>query len=251
VSRADVFLWLALPYLAIAIFVVGHVWRFRREQLTWTARSTQILEQRLLLWGSLLFHFGVLAVIGGHIIGILVPAGWTEAIGISDHAYHLIALIAGLPAGLAMTAGLAILLVRRGAVARVRVTTLRSDLVMYPVLALVTATGLAATISNAVNEHLYRETVSPWFRGIFAFNPDASLISSAPLVFRIHAVAAFVLLALWPFTRLVHAWSVPIAYGVRSWIVYRSRNPAAALAYERARRPRAGRVAPGRPSRSA
>jgi len=225
------------------------VWRYRRGQLTWTARSTQILEQRMLLWGSLLFHFGVLAVIGGHVIGILVPASWTNAIGIPDHAYHLIALIAGLPAGLAMTAGLALLLVRRGAVARVRATTLRSDWVMYPLLALVTATGLAATISNAVDEYRYRETVSPWFRGIFAFDPHVSQIAAAPLVFRIHVVAAFVLLAAWPFTRLVHAWSVPIAYGVRSWIVYRSRNPAASLAYERSRRIGGQRVVAGKPTR--
>ena len=64
-SRADLFWWVALPYMAIAIFVVGHIWRYRRDQLGWTARSTQLLEQRLLKWGSLLFHFGVIAVIGG------------------------------------------------------------------------------------------------------------------------------------------------------------------------------------------
>mgnify|MGYP003439558724 CR=1 FL=1 len=159
-SRADLFWWVALPYMAIAIFVVGHIWRYRRDQLGWTARSTQLLEQRLLKWGSLLFHFGVIAVIGGHVLGILVPESWTSAVGIGDGAYHVISLAAGLPAGIAMTAGLAILLYRRGSVAPVRVTTLRSDLVMYPLLALVTVTGMAATISNAFDEHMYREMAS-------------------------------------------------------------------------------------------
>ena len=75
-SRADLFWWVALPYMAIAIFVVGHIWRYRFDQLGWTARSTQLLEQRLLKWGSLLFHFGVLAVIGGHDSGTRIPSTW-------------------------------------------------------------------------------------------------------------------------------------------------------------------------------
>ena len=83
-DRLDLLLWVALPYLALAIFVVGHVWRYRRGQLTWTSRSTQILERRLLQVGSLLFHFGILAVIGGHVLGILVPSGVTEAVGIDE-----------------------------------------------------------------------------------------------------------------------------------------------------------------------
>lgn len=244
-SRADLFLWVALPYLAIAIFVVGHVWRYRRDQLGWTARSTQLIERRMLKWGSLLFHFGVLAVIGGHILGILVPASWTGAVGIDEDAYHVIAIAAGLPAGLAMTAGLLILLYRRGSFRPVRVTTLRSDLLMYPLLAVVTLTGMATTISNAIDEHQYRETVSPWFRGVFAFSPDADLMTQAPFVFQLHTVAAWVLLAAWPFSRLVHAWSVPLTYLMRGWILHRSRNPAAALAYERARRAGAERVVAG------
>jgi nitrate reductase gamma subunit len=73
VSSGDLFLWIALPYICLAIFVVGHVWRYRRDQLTRTARSTRLLEQRLLRVGSLLFHFGVLAVVGGHVLGILTP----------------------------------------------------------------------------------------------------------------------------------------------------------------------------------
>jgi nitrate reductase gamma subunit len=246
-SRADLFWWIALPYMAIAIFVAGHAWRYRRDQLGWTARSTQLMEQRLLKWGSLLFHFGVIAVIGGHVLGILIPESWTSAVGIGEGAYHAIALVGGLPAGLAMTAGLAILLYRRSSVAPVRVTTLRGDLAMYPLLAFVTVTGLVATTWNAVDEHMYRETVSPWFRGLFTFRPDASLMADAPLVFQLHAAAAFVLLALWPFSRLVHAWSIPLAYAMRGWILYRSRNPAAALAYERARRAGAERVVAGAP----
>jgi len=226
VSRAETFLWIALPYLAIATFVVGHVWRYRRGQLTWTARSTQLLEHRLLRPGSLMFHFGLLAVIGGHVLGILIPQGWTEAIGISESTYHLIASIAGITAGVVMTAGLAILIFRRAAVPRVRATTSRSDLVMYVIFVLAVVTGMVATIKGtAIDGYNYRETVSPWFRGIFAFDPNATLMTTAPFIFQIHAVSTFLLFAVWPFTRLVHAWSVPFSYLTRSPIVYRSRRP--------------------------
>jgi nitrate reductase gamma subunit len=239
VSRADLFLWVALPYLCLTVFVVGHVWRYRRDQLTWTARSTQLLEQKLLRVGSLLFHFGVLAVIGGHVLGILVPAGVTDAVGIHEHAYHVIALVAGGAAGSAMTVGFAILVYRRAAVPRVRATTSRGDLLMYPLLTIALVTGMIATFgANLVDPYSYRETVSPWFRGIFTFRPHSEEMAGAPFLFQLHVTAVWLLYAVWPFSRLVHAWSIPVSYLQRSWILYRSRNPAAALAFERSRRAR-------------
>ena len=83
-------LWVALPYVAIAIFLAGHVWRYRTDQYGWTSRSTQILESRWLKWGSPLFHFGALAAIGGHVLGMLVPESWTGAVGVSEDGYHLL-----------------------------------------------------------------------------------------------------------------------------------------------------------------
>ncbi|HEY8703286.1 MAG TPA: respiratory nitrate reductase subunit gamma [Gaiellaceae bacterium] len=237
-NRADLFLWVALPYICLTIFVVGHVWRYRRDQLTWTARSTQLLEQRLLRVGSLLFHYGILAVIGGHVLGIVVPAGVTDRVGVDAHAYHRIAIVAGGTAGVAMTLGLLILLYRRAAVPRVRVTTSRGDLLLYPLLTVAIVTGMIATFGDNLlfGTYHYRETVSPWFRGIFMFSPQASLMEGAPFLFQLHATCVWLLYAVWPFSRLVHVWSIPLSYLQRSWILYRSRNPRAALAYERSRR---------------
>ena len=235
-SRTDLFLWVALPYLALAVFVVGHVWRYRRDQLTWTARSTQLLERRLLRVGVLLFHFGVLAVIGGHVLGILIPHGVTDAIGVNEDAYHALSLVAGGTAGLAMTAGFLVLAYRRLKIGRVRSTTSRSDLVMYPLLAVALFTGMATTLlGSLVSEHEYRETVAPWFRGIFTFRPDTEAIAEAPFVFQLHVTAVWLLYMVWPFSRLVHAWSVPLTYLRRSPILYRSRSPRAAVAHERTR----------------
>ncbi len=230
-SRFDFLLWVAFPYLCVATFAVGHVWRYRSDQYSWTARSTQLMERRLLRAGSLLFHLGILAAIGGHVLGILVPRSWTSAVGVSDDAYHWIAVTAGALAGAAIVAGFAILVYRRIRVGRVRATTTRSDLVLYPVLGAAIVFGMLATVwGSAIDEHLYRETVSPWFRGIFGFRPDASLMTGAPFLFQAHAFSSWLLLGIWPFTRLVHAWSVPIAYFRRAPILYRDRRSVASPA---------------------
>jgi nitrate reductase gamma subunit len=216
---------------------VGHVWRYRRDQFRWTARSTQLLERRLLLPGSLLFHLGILAASGGHVLGILVPRTWTEDVGISDHMYHWLAVVAGGAAGLAVLGGFTILAYRRLRVDRVRATTLTSDRVLYPLLAVTIVTGVLATFwGSAVDDYAYRETVSPYFRGIFTFRPDWTLMLDAPLIFQLHVVSAFVLFAVWPFSRLVHVWSVPITYFGRAQIVYRSREGRVAIERQTAAR---------------
>lgn len=225
-SPLDLALWIALPYAAVAIFVAGHVWRWRHDQFTWTSRSTQILERRRLRPAILLFHLGFLAVIGGHVLGVLVPASFTEAVGVSEDLYHAVSVTAGTLAGTMMLVGFVLLVVRRETNPRVRATTSRTDRLTYLVLGVMLVTGMYATVGENLiaGGYDYRETVGPWFRGLFTFDPDASLIAGAPLVYRIHAAAAFLLYALWPFSRLVHAWSVPVTYLTRSPILYRSRR---------------------------
>jgi nitrate reductase gamma subunit len=224
-SRVDFFLWVVIPYVCITTFVVGHVWRYRRDQYGCTARSTQLFERGLLRVGSLLFHFGMLFVIGGHVLGILVSRSWTQAVGVPQETYHWVAVLLGSASGLAVFAGFAILVARRGIVARVRATILRSDLLLYPLFAVVIVTGMLATLwGSAADRYEYRETISPWFRGLFLFQPNEQLMANAPFIFQAHAVTALLLFAVWPFTRLVHVWSVPIAYVGRSPILYRRRS---------------------------
>lgn len=218
-------LWVALPYACLAVFVVGHVWRLRSGQLTWTTRSTQLLERRLLRIGSPLFHLGLLAVIGGHVLGILVPKEATDAVGVSEGTYHVVSVGAGTAAGIAMTLGFTVLLYRRLRVPRVRRTTTRADRFTYPLLAVVILTGMWATVGVNLlgGGYDYRETVGPWFRGVFLLNPQPALMSGAPLIYQLHALGALLLFALWPFSRLVHAWSAPLTYLRRSPILYRRR----------------------------
>jgi respiratory nitrate reductase, gamma subunit len=233
-SRGAQLLWVILPYLAIATFVVGHAWRWKRDQFTWTTRSTQLLESRWLKLGSPLFHFGLLAVIGGHVIGILVPQSLTDSLGVSEDAYRVFSAAMGTLAGTAMLAGLVILIVRRLRNRRVAATTVGMDVTVMVLLAFMVATGMWNTVAeNIVNGgYNYRETVSPWFRGLFLLDPNASLMTGAaiPLSYQLHAIGGWVLIAIWPFSRLVHAWSVPLGYLRRRPIVYRSRAPRAVRA---------------------
>ena len=99
------FLWVVVPYLCLTTFVVGHFWRYRYDKFGWTTRSSQLYEDRLLRIGSPLFHFGMLGVVGGHVIGLLVPESWTDAVGISEHAYHVVAVAGGLLAGVMALVG--------------------------------------------------------------------------------------------------------------------------------------------------
>ncbi|MYS85178.1 respiratory nitrate reductase subunit gamma [Embleya scabrispora] len=223
----DSLLWVVLPYLALVAFVAGHAWRYRYDKFGWTTRSSQLYENRLLRIGSPLFHFGILFVVLGHIGGLVIPKSWTETVGVSEHTYHLAAVTLGTVAGVATLAGLAILIYRRRTVGAVFHATTRNDKLMYAVLALTLALGLAATVdSNIVGGgYDYRTTISPWFRSVFSFDPDPALMSGAPPLFRLHALSALLLFGIWPFTRLVHMLTAPVGYLTRPYIVYRSRDP--------------------------
>ena len=205
-------LWLVLPYVALAVFTLGHVGRWRYDRFGWKTFRTPLVENRLLRLGSPLVHFGVAAVIVGHLVGLLMPRSWTAAIGINDAAYHLISVTAGTLAGATMLAGLVLLVARRILHPPVRHSTTVMDVVMYLALGIVVLLGVWATVGvNVLGPgHDYRATVAVWFRGILLFRPDPSLMVSAPLLFRLHTLAALGLLGIWPFTRLVHAWAVPI-----------------------------------------
>jgi respiratory nitrate reductase gamma subunit/nitrate reductase molybdenum cofactor assembly chaperone len=135
-----------LPYLALATFVIGHIWRYRYDQFGWTSRSTELQEKKLLKWGAPLFHYGTFAAIAGHIIGILVPERWRRDIGIPEQAYRWFSASAGTLAAVFIVAGVGFLACRRIFVARVRATTSPVDWVALVLLFIVIAMGVAETV---------------------------------------------------------------------------------------------------------
>jgi nitrate reductase gamma subunit len=237
-NSLDILLWSVLPYVAIASFVLGLVWRFRYDKFNWTTRSSQIYEGRMLRIAGPLFHLGLFAVIGGHIVGLLIPKQWTDAIGISQEMYHVGAITLGGFAGVATVVGIALLIYRRRTTSTVFAETTKNDKTMYVFLVATLLAGCSATLSSAGiigTEHNYRETVSPWVRSILLFRPDGTLMAQSPLAFRIHAVVGMSLFIIWPFTRLVHAMSAPIGYMFRPPIIYRTRDGRATAGSRKAR----------------
>lgn len=224
-SPWEVLLWVIIPYLAFGFFIVGHWWRYRRDQFQWTARSTQILDRRVLGWASPMFHFGILAAAGGHIIGLVIPHAFTDAIGVSEHTYHWFAFAVGSVAGIITLIGFLGLLYRRAVSERVRRTTTRIDMVTYGLLVLMIIVGCYMTAWNGLvaEPFNYRDSVGQWWRSLFMFQPDITAIQNAPFAYQLHAVTAWAFWAAFPFTRLVHVWSVPLAYIGRPYILYRRR----------------------------
>lgn len=222
----NTFLWIIVPYIAIAIFGFGHWWRYRYDKFGWTTRSSQLYENRLLRLGSPLFHFGILLVVLGHVGGILIPESATASVGVSETAYHAAAVTLGIISGAMTLSGVAILIYRRRTTGPVFSATTRNDKGMYVLLVATLVAGLATTVLGNItgDPHDYRKTVAPYFRSIFYFDPQVHLITSAPVGFQIHAMLAWVLFSVWPFTRLVHVFSAPLGYLTRPYIVYRSRE---------------------------
>ncbi|CAI8769044.1 respiratory nitrate reductase subunit gamma [Bacillus sp. IT-13CA1] len=219
-------LWVILPYIVITIFIGGHIYRYQHDQFGWTAKSSEMLEKKKLALGSSLFHWGIFFVIGGHVMGILIPESLYEALGVSEHMYHKIAIGFGLPAGITALSGLLILTYRRFTDKRIRKTSSAGDLITLVALLFVMTTGLAATFLNIDSKGFdYRTTIGPWFRNIFLFKPDAGLMASVPLWFKLHIIMGYVIFIVWPFTRLVHVFSMPLKYLTRSYVVYRKRAP--------------------------
>ncbi|MET8944035.1 respiratory nitrate reductase subunit gamma [Streptomyces sp. NPDC004542] len=225
-THLRVALWGVLPYLCLTVLVAGTAWRYRYDRFGFTTRSSQLHESRLLSIGGPLFHYALFLVIGGHVMGLLVPEALTRRLRISEEQYHAVALTMGGTAGIAAVTGLALLLYRRLRVLAVRRAGNRGDRAAYPLLVLVLLAGLTATASSVTNPYDYRLGVAVWFRSLFTLDPDVTAMAHAPLVYQGHALLALALFALWPFTRLVHAFAPPLAYVVRPYVVYRSRRTA-------------------------
>ncbi|QHW36393.1 respiratory nitrate reductase subunit gamma [Staphylococcus ursi] len=217
------FLWVIFPYLCLAVFVIGHIVRYRYDQFSWTAKSSEFIEKKQLKWGSLLFHLGVIPVFFGHVVGLLIPANWLEAVGVNNHIYHIGAVYIGSVFGIITLIGMFLLTARRITKQNVRRLSSASDIFVNFLLLLIVFVGCYATlVTNATTpEFDYRQTISIWFRALFTLSPDAHLMTGVPLVFQLHVLLGFTIMACWPFTRLVHVWSVPVTYASRSYIIYR------------------------------
>ncbi len=215
------------PYIALAVFIVGSIVRFNRDQYNWRSGSSQLLRRRQLFWGSNLFHFGILVVFLGHLVGLLTPIAFFDAIGISHTFKQIMAIVVGGVAGFACFIGLLLLIHRRLFDSRIRTTSSFSDIFILLLLFVQLTIGLLTilvSVGHLDGEEMVR--FMTWAQMIITFqNGAVDLVVSAHPLFKLHLFLGLTVFLVFPFTRLVHVWSAPIWYiGRRGYQVVRSRS---------------------------
>lgn len=214
------------PYFALTVFLVGSLIRFDRDQYTWKSGSSQLLRKRQMVVGSNLFHVGILCLFGGHFVGLLTPIAIFDAIGITHGQKQLLAVAAGGLFGTLCFIGLTMLLHRRLTDERIRATSSTMDIFIQIMLWVQLVLGLATlpmSLGHSDGEMMVR--FMNWAQHIVTFRPGAAgFVADVPAVFKAHLVIGMTMFLIFPFTRLVHVWSAPIGYLVRSYQVVRTRR---------------------------
>jgi nitrate reductase gamma subunit len=221
------FLFGIYPYIALAVFLLGSLIRYDREQYTWKSDSSQLLHAGSLRVGNVLFHLGIIGLLFGHAAGLLTPIWVWDALGVTHGAKQMVAVIAGGIMGGICLLGIVILLVRRFSNQRLlAVTTFKDKVVLFWILGTLLL-GLSSIVSSASHTDGHMMVLlMTWAQHIVTFRGDAaSFIVDAPLVFKLHLLMGMSLFVLFPFTRLVHVWSGfgALAYLGRAWQLVRTR----------------------------
>jgi len=221
------FLFGIYPYIALAVFFLGSLIRFDREQYTWKSESSQTLHTGMLRLASPLFHIGILGLFFGHMAGLLTPVWVWDTLGVTHGAKQLVAMVAGGVMGTLTLVGLVLLLVRRFANDRLRrMTTFKDKVVLFWILATLLL-GLSSIFASAshMDGHMM-VLLMTWAQHVLTFRGDAAgFIIDAPLVFKLHLFMGMSLFLIFPFTRLVHVWSGfgALGYLGRAWQLVRAR----------------------------
>lgn len=206
----DLLIFVAAPYVACVVCVAGTIERYRRHPYSCTSGSSQFLEGRAHFWSIVPFHYGILTVVALHLCAFLAPGtllAWNAA---PARLYFTEGL--GLAAGILATLGFAALATRRAAVAPVRRTTAVFDWIVYAVLLLQLAGGLWIAVSRSWGSSWFAAVVTPYLVSVLRLQPDISAVSALPVAAKLHIAGAWLLLGLFPFSRLVHIVVVPHQY---------------------------------------
>jgi nitrate reductase gamma subunit len=221
------FLFNVYPYICLAVFFMGSLARFDRDQYTWKSDSSQLLRAGQLRWGSNLFHVGILFLLFGHTVGLLTPH-WMYEPFISAPTKQMFAIVSGGVAGTVCFIGLSLLLHRRIFDPRIRLTSHRTDLAILVILWVQLCLGLITlplSYAHRVDAHAML-VLAHYLQGIATFQPDAGVLVVIGWQFKLHMVLGMTIFLLFPFSRLVHVWSglATVAYVFRPYQVVRSRR---------------------------
>ena len=210
-----VLLFVVLPYLGIALAIVGTVYRFKYRKFSVSSLSTQLLENRKLFWGSISFHWGIVAILTGHLLALLVPVGFQAWNGSPIRLYLL--EITGFALGLWALGGLIVLIYRRFTSRRIRVVTTPLDFVVLALLLAQIVTGLWIAAGYRWGSFWGTGVFVPWIWSLLTFRPKPELVAHIPLVLQTHVTLFWTFLVVFPVSRLVHIITAPFQYVTRPW----------------------------------
>jgi len=228
----DFFFFGIYPYIALTVLAVGSIARYERDPFTWKSSSSQFLRRRQLIWGSVLFHVGVLLIFFGHLVGLLTPIAVFDLLGISHGFKQMLAIVLGGVAGVMALVGGAMLLHRRLFDARVRATSTFADTAILVLLMAQLVLGMATILVSLQHLDGYEMLkFMAWAQGIFIFRTDAYLyVAEAHWLFKAHIFLGLTIFLVFPFTRLVHMLSAPVRYLWRpGYQIVRSRRTEGAM----------------------
>jgi len=204
------FFFIALPYIAIIIFVIGTIYRYRETKFKYSSISSQFFETRMLFWGSVPFHYGIIFLFFGHLTAFLIPRYvllWNQ-----QPLRLAILEITAFVAAILTFLGLINLFYRRLTNPRVRKVTNYADIILEILLLTEIFLGLWVAYSYRWGSTWFAVVISPYLKSIFELNPKTDAIVMLPLVVQLHIIFAFLILLIIPFTRLVHLLVFPLSY---------------------------------------
>lgn len=206
----DPLLFAALPYAALTVFFVMTIHRYRSETFTYSSLSSQFLENRKHFWAMVPFHYGIIVILLGHLVGLLVPR---TVLAWNGHPLRLYVLeIAALALGILTLVGVVGLVARRLGTANVRVVTSPLDWLLYALLMVQVASGVGVAVFYPWGTSWYAASAAPYLWSVLLLNPQTNYVTGMPFLVQLHVVNAFLVIGLFPFTRLVHVLVVPNPY---------------------------------------
>jgi len=211
------FFFIILPYLALLSLIAGSIYRYVYHGFQVSSLSSQLLESKILFFGSRPFHWGIVTLFFGHLIGFLIPS---SVLAWNAKPVRLYTLeITALAFAFLFLAGLIVLIYRRIKVKRIALVTSKMDIVVYIVLLGAAITGVYTAFFYRWGSSWFASVLTPYLRSIFTLNPDIAAILPLPLMVKLHIINAFIIFGIFPYTRFIHIMVYPLHYFFRSYQV--------------------------------
>jgi len=208
-------LFVIFPYIALSVCVIGSVYRSIYRPFTISSLSSQLLERRKLYWGSISLHYGILIILLGHLLALLLPRGLMLWNAVPVRLYLL--ELTGLALGIWALAGLAILIYRRFTTRRLWPVTTRMDWLVLILLLVSVITGVWTATAYRFGSYWFTAVFTPYLWSLITLQPRPEFVAPLPWVIQLHVFNFFLLLLIFPFSRLVHIVTYPLGYLLRPW----------------------------------